>query len=100
TGGATVTYGPKGGATTSATEMSQSSNRHELKLTGLQPSTRYSYTVDLGGGTTASGEFSTEASAGESFSFIVYGDNRTNNSDHQSVVDAIKKDSADFIIET
>jgi hypothetical protein len=98
--GATVTYGPKGGATMTAMENSTSTNRHELKLTGLMASTRYSYTVDRGSGDTASGEFSTAASAGEAFSFIVYGDNRTNDSDHQTVVNAIKKEGVDFLIET
>jgi acid phosphatase type 7 len=98
--GATVTYGPVGGATQMVTDPSTSSNRHELKLINLTPSTRYAYTVDVGGGNTASGEFSTAAAAGEAFSFVVYGDNRSNSADHQSVVDAIAKESVDFLVET
>jgi acid phosphatase type 7 len=99
-GSATITYGPKGGATMMTTDAAVSTGRHELHLTGLTASTRYAYTVDLGGGLKTSGEFSTAATASQPFSFIVYGDDRTNDADHQTVVNAMANESVDFLVQT
>jgi hypothetical protein len=99
-GSATVTYGPKGGATQMVTDAATTSGRHELTLSGLSASTRYAYTVDAGGGTTQSGEFNTAVTASKPFTFIVYGDDRTNDNDHMSVVAAMAKESVDFLVQT
>src|SRR5262249_1515954 len=89
-----------GGATKTINESATVDGDHEVTLSGLTASTRYQYSVDAGGGTVAQGSFSTAVMPGEPFTFIVYGDNRTNPSDHQSVVNALANEAVDFLLNT
>jgi predicted phosphodiesterase len=87
---------------------------HEVALTGLQPNARYRYRARaVGAGPVAGadvhmvaeeGTFMTAALPGTPYSFIVYGDNRTNPDIHASVVARILADAdehdARFIVHT
>src|SRR4051812_6682868 len=71
-GGATISYGPKGGAMMTKTEAA-TSGAHDVTLTGLAHSTRYAYSIDAGSGVVTSGEFVTAVMPTEPFTFIAYG---------------------------
>jgi predicted phosphodiesterase len=74
---------------------------HSLQVGGLEPSTSYRYVVTAGKQTT-SGEFTT-APADDSknpFSFLLYGDNRTNDDAHATVVRQMLQSPGDFLVNT
>lgn len=74
---------------------------HSIVLRGLDPATRYPFTVRSGGAqrygavTTAPREDS-----GATFRFLIYGDNRTDDASHAAVVRAMETAHADFLINT
>ncbi len=72
---------------------------HEVVIDGLSPGQRYRYTV-ISGGEEKSGEFATAPQAGTPFSFIVYGDSRSNASAHARVVERIRQEVPDFLLGT
>jgi hypothetical protein len=75
---------------------------HSLRATGLAPKTRYAFTLRTRAGASASGTFTT-APADDSkapFSFLVYGDNRTDPNAHAAVVREMQKTPSDFLINT
>ena len=89
------------------------SRYHKVHLTELLPSTAYTFTLDkpwdAQGGATPSGSFTTAPDGtAETFKFVVYGDNRDNQtspktqSAHQAVVDAIVANEPDaaFLLQT
>ena len=74
---------------------------HVLSAAGLTPSTHYTYALTAGSSSFA-GEFTT-APAPESkdpFTFLVYGDDRTDAAGHASVVKAMRAYPSDFLINT
>ncbi|MBI2059824.1 MAG: metallophosphoesterase [Nitrospirae bacterium] len=105
---ATVNYGLDTLYGKSATASDVSNNDViEVGLAGLAPSSLYHYKVTTSSGDASSDlTFFTAPASGESFSFVVYGDNRKgtifesggSNSDHQKVVDAIVGQSPDFLV--
>jgi hypothetical protein len=74
---------------------------HDLRVTGLEAATHYRYTVHAGAAS-AGGELTTAPldESGAPFTFIVYGDNRTDPSTHASVVRAILQAPSDFLLNT
>lgn len=72
---------------------------HEVVVDGLDAGQRYRYTV-VSGGEERSGEFATAPVAGVPFSFIVYGDSRSNASAHARVVERIRQEVPDFLLGT
>jgi hypothetical protein len=79
----------------------QPTTMHVIRVDGLTPSTRYSYSLGAGGAV-AKGELTT-APPNEStapFTFLVYGDNRTDTVAHASVVHQMMLSPSDFIINT
>lgn len=74
---------------------------HTMLVRGLAPATRYSFTVRAHGApkygalTTAPADES-----GAPFRFLVYGDNRTDDAAHASIVRAMVATSTDFMINT
>ena len=97
--GATVSYGTTASYGQTAQDSGSGEN-HSVHLTGLGAATTYHYLVDSQG---SDNSFATAPSGPTSvpFSFIVYGDNRTNQSDHQTVVNAIKAEpGVSFLIQT
>ena len=74
---------------------------HTILVKGLEPDTRYPFTVRAHGGpkygaiTTAPAEAS-----GAAFRFLVYGDNRTDDAAHAAVVRAMVASSSSFLVNT
>jgi predicted phosphodiesterase len=74
---------------------------HVVRVTGLAPQTHYAYALTVGGAVTK-GELTT-APAPDSkapFTFLVYGDNRTDEAAHSAIVRAMEQTPSDFIINT
>ncbi len=72
---------------------------HEVRVQGLQPGRRYTYRVESAG-IVERGELSTAPRAGEAFSFVVFGDTRSNAGAHRNVVERVRREVPDFILAT
>ncbi len=72
---------------------------HEVLLRNLEAGTRYRYTV-TSGEETRRGEFATAPEAQVPFSFVVYGDSRSNVNAHARVIERIRQEVPDFLIGT
>jgi 3',5'-cyclic AMP phosphodiesterase CpdA len=75
---------------------------HSFHVTDLTPDTHYRYRVRLGATAAPAGEFVTAPpdDSREPFTFVLYGDNRTDDDAHASVVRAIRAESFDFLVHT
>jgi hypothetical protein len=73
---------------------------HAVRVTGLEPGKRYQYVVRIGAASVGGGTFGTAPVAGTPVHFLVYGDNRTGTAAHASVVAAMTKIPADFLVNT
>ncbi|MCC6445863.1 MAG: metallophosphoesterase family protein [Armatimonadetes bacterium] len=93
-----VTYGASGLKEKAA--ESQPETRHFLRLKGLKPATIYQYRVESGQARNDIHTFRTAPLPGKGFSFVAYGDNRTNNEDHRKVVQSILPLKPDFLVNT
>lgn len=82
------------------TTTSEKVATHELLVTGLDPATAYRYTVTLDDGTTDHGTFTTAPEDARGFSFVLYGDNRSNPYAHAAIVGAIKKTPGELLVHT
>lgn len=71
-----------------------------LALGGLRPDTRYTFAVEADGATVGSGAFGTAPEREGSFTFLVYGDNRSDDGAHAAVVAAMRREHADFALHT
>lgn len=92
------------GAKTSASVAhadSPNAEMHSLRVTGLTPATSYRFVVTAGK-ESAEGAFTTAAAndAKTPFSFLIYGDNRTDNDAHAAVVRQMAQIPSDFLINT
>ena len=110
----TLTLSPTGSA--SSYTDTNCDRYHKVHLTGLQPSTTYSFGLDKPwdqrGGPAVAGSFTTAPPTGThaAFQFVVYGDTRNNETvagantktQHQTVVDAIlaHEPAAAFLLHT
>lgn len=74
---------------------------HELVLERLDPDTSYQYEVHAGSATLARGSFATAPeSVNAPVRFLLYGDTRTNPAAHASIVRAMSRETADFVLHT
>lgn len=74
---------------------------HELVLDGLDADTSYRYEVHAGPATLARGTFATAPqSENAPIRFLLYGDTRTNPAAHASIVRAMTREAADFVLHT
>lgn len=73
---------------------------HELVVDGLEPATSYTYSVKLDDGTLERGTFTTAPDDNRPFTFIAYGDNRSNPYAHAAIVTGIRKTPADVLVHT
>jgi hypothetical protein len=74
---------------------------HVAQVTGLLPAHAYAYHVEAAGQPTEPAELTTApADTSARIRFVVYGDNRTNGDAHRRVVDAIRDEGADFLVNT
>lgn len=73
---------------------------HEVRIEGLEPGRRYTYTVECAG-QRSGGEIATApADPGEPFSFVVFGDSRSNHDAHRVIVERVRREVPDFILGT
>lgn len=72
---------------------------HEVHVRELSPSTSYAYKVRVGE-SVASGTFTTAPADNRAFSFLVYGDSRSNPAAHAGVVRRMLDVPSDFLIGT
>lgn len=98
---ATVSWAPAGVAAMQQIAVAATDDGdHAVPIAGLLPGTRYAYRVDAGEGAIAAGEFQTAAPPGHPFTFVVYGDNRSDEEAHARVAAAIAREGADFLVNT
>jgi predicted phosphodiesterase len=82
-------------------ESKETKALHAITVTGLDPSVRYPYTI-RSKGEAAYAAFTTAPREGssEAFRFLLYGDNRTDDSAHAAVVRAMAGVQSDFLVHT
>lgn len=75
---------------------------HSIRMEGLSPQTRYRYRVKAGTDSGEEGNFTTAPpdTAAAPFTFLIYGDNRTDDTTHASVVRAMALVPSDFLVHT
>ena len=78
---------------------SESAQLHEVEITGLEAGRRYQYRVEAEG-EVANGEFATAPAGNSPFSFIVFGDSRSNAPSHRRVVERVRREVPDFLLGT
>jgi hypothetical protein len=83
-------------------ESRDASAVHRVHVTGLQPSTPYALVVRAGGTVVGQGHVATapKPDSGASLTFLVYGDDRTDDAAHASVVHAMVSVPSDFLVNT
>jgi 3',5'-cyclic AMP phosphodiesterase CpdA len=74
-------------------------NVYEVVIDGLTPGYRYRYEAACGG-QVQQGEFATAPVPGMPFSFVVFGDSRSNAGAHRMVVERIRREVPDFLVGT
>ena len=81
---------------------SPSATFHAVHVAGLTPGARYKYVVHVAQGPTLHGTFATapDDTSHAPFTFVVYGDNRTDGPAHERVVHALAAESFDFLVHT
>lgn len=92
-----VVEGPEGPSEASTSERGAF---HGVELRGLRPSTRYTYRVEAGGAASEAGSFTTAPAGNAPFSFLVYGDNRSDPAAHERVVAGMLRAPSDFLVHT
>src|SRR5262245_3504526 len=68
------------------TVFAEAGTLHEVRVEGLAPGRRYRYTVEVGSDREG-GEVATAPAGDEPFSFVVFGDSRSNADSHRVVVE-------------
>jgi len=83
-------------------QSSDARGLHAFSLTGLSPKTTYTYRVTAGDARIDEGNFTTapDDHSHEPFTFLVYGDNRTDDTAHAAVVRAMGAVPSDFLVHT
>jgi acid phosphatase type 7 len=98
---ATVDFEPSTGARRTVDDP-VSNTFHVFHVTGLAPDQHYRYRVHAGKATSDTGDFVTAPADDSShpFTFVLYGDNRTDGPTHAAVVRDIQQESFDFLVHT
>jgi hypothetical protein len=83
-------------------ESPEASAFHRVLVTGLEPATPYSFVVRAGGAVVGEGRFVTAPRFDSSapLTFLVYGDDRSDDAAHASVAHAMMAVPADFLVNT
>ena len=87
--GSIVEYGTSEGAYDKQAEEAGNVKKHSVTLRNLMQSTSYHYRVVSDSDVGADNTFHTAVDWFEPFTFVAYGDTRTNPADHQAVVNSI-----------
>jgi MYXO-CTERM domain-containing protein len=93
---------PQVGPAKTVFESRDISSLHVVAMTGLEPATAYSYFVRAGHTAIADGHFATAPKPDSSapVTFLVYGDDRTDDDAHAAVVRAMMQVPSDFLVQT
>lgn len=95
----TVTYGEFKEARENKETETQAVTLHEIKLTGLQAATQYTYQVQYDGIKLEPATFTTAPVPGTpNWRMVAYGDNRTHPETHKKIVDQVLKLNPSMII--
>jgi len=97
-GGVIEVTGPDGKTRKAVTE--EKSPFHALTVDGLSPATAYSYRVKVGDVSSHEGRFTTAPPDNRPFTFLLYGDNRSDHEAHAAVVKAMQAVPSDFLLNT
>jgi hypothetical protein len=81
-------------------KTAQPSRFHRVILKNLDPEKEYRYRVQAGGRFSRTYAFRPLPIHEKSFTFIAYGDSRSNHKAHQDVLDEMRKKQADFVLHT
>jgi hypothetical protein len=78
------------------------SSMHALRVAGLQPGTEYTYEVRVAGAVAGKGHFATapRPEPGATARFLVYGDDRSDETAHAALVRALQATPSDFLVNT
>jgi hypothetical protein len=98
-GSASGTVTVRSGGEPDRTVQAEHGTLHEVRIEGLSPGRRYRYTVRTDG-RESGGEFSTSPLPGDPFSFVVFGDSRSNADSHRVLVERVRREVPDFILGT
>ena len=97
----TVKFGTTAGNYPGSFQDAAYTETHHALLTGLLPSTTYHYAIDTDPSAQDSSFTTAPAIGSGKFKFVVYGDNRTNTSDHQTIVNQILQEQGiSFLVHT
>jgi hypothetical protein len=96
-----IEEGAEGGAAVRRT-ADEAASMHVVRVNGLQPGTAYAYAVRSGKAILGTGRFVTAPpdDARTPVKFLLYGDDRSNESVHASVVRSMTATPADFLVNT
>jgi hypothetical protein len=94
-----LTVARGGGAVLKTTDGAKDTT-HELSVSGLDPATTYDWTLSIDDGTSEKGSFTTAPVDDRTFTFLLYGDNRTNPYAHATLVERMQKTPGDFLVNT
>jgi MYXO-CTERM domain-containing protein len=92
-----VVEGPEGRHEAST---KQNAAFHGVEVRSLQPATRYTYWVEAEGASSPKGSFTTAPDGNKPFSFVLYGDNRSDRAAHERVVQALLRTPSDLLVHT
>jgi acid phosphatase type 7 len=73
---------------------------HSVRIRDLKPGTLYHYQVVAGEQKSVEGSFTTAPDNNNAFTFLLYGDNRSDDRTHAAVVRKLLEEPSDFIIQT
>lgn len=73
---------------------------HSLRIEGLTPATAYTYRARSGEAASDEGRFTTAPPDARPFTFVTYGDSRSDPASHTAVVRALQNVPADFLLHT
>jgi hypothetical protein len=99
---AAVTVSPDGDAGPSRTVTANAAPMHVVRVSGLTAGTAYAYDVRVAGATVARGRFVTAPKAGTlaPATFLVYGDDRSDETAHAALVRVLQSTPSDFLVNT
>jgi MYXO-CTERM domain-containing protein len=99
---ASVELVAEGGESPARTIEDPAGTMHVVRTAGLQPAKSYGYTVKVGGAVAGKGRFTTAPSPTSSTqaTFLVYGDDRSDETTHAAIVRVLGGIPADFLVNT
>lgn len=82
-------------------ESAESRSIHTIEVKGLEPATRYAYSVRAGAASKYAAFVTAPPDDGDApFRFLVYGDNRSDDAAHAAIVRAMVPVASDFLVHT